>query len=121
MIVALPDLDAVGALGRRIAREIRASDGGLPTVQARGFSLASRGSVQVSTNLLDHSITSVRQVFDAVAERAARAGVTVEASELIGLVPESALDSDTARHVRLRDFDPSAQLLEERLRAHGLM
>lgn len=109
------------ALARRIAKEIRASDGGLPAVQARGFALGSRATAQVSTNLLDYTVTSVCDVFDAVAARAAESGVEVEASELVGLVPEAAFDSGTARHVQLRDFDPRAQLLEERLRAHGLL
>ena len=109
------------AAARRIAKTIRASDGGLPAVQARGFALAERGRAQVSTNLLDYRVTSIRQVFDAVVAEAVRLGVKVEKSELIGLVPETALDAATARHVRLDGFDPCAQVLEERLRAHGLI
>jgi hypothetical protein len=31
------------------------------------------------------------------------------------------LDVGTAQHVLLRDFDPSARILEARLRAHGLL
>lgn len=109
------------AAARRIAKAIRASDGGLPAVQARGFTLAERGRAQVSTNLLDYRITSIREVFDAVVAEASALGVDVEESELIGLVPEAALASDTVQHVRLREFDPRAQVLEERLRARGLI
>ena len=106
---------------RRIAKAVRTSAGGLPAVQARGFALLERGRAQVSMNLLDHRVTSVRAVFDAVVAEAAALGVEVEESELVGLVPEAALDTATARHVRLRRFDPRAQVLEERLRAHGLI
>jgi len=112
--------DDVGA-ARRIAKAVRHSDGGLPAVQARGFALAERGRAQVSMNLLDYRVTSVRTVFDAVVAEAAALGIEVEESELIGLVPEAALDAAAARHVRLRGFDPRAQVLEERLRAHGLI
>ena len=65
---------------RAIAREVRASGGGLPAVQALGLPLASRGRVQVSMNLLDHR----------VAQLAARHGIAIERGELVGLAPHAA-------------------------------
>ena len=104
-----------------IAKRVRESSGGLPAVQARGFFLEGPCLAQVSMNLLDHAVTPVRAVYDAVAAAAREAGVGVRESELIGLVPEAALDAETAQHVRLRGFDPATQTLEERLRACGLL
>src|SRR5438067_4856225 len=60
------------AAARAIAREVRASGGGLPAVQALGLPLASRGRVQVSMNLLDHRITSIPAAYDRGAQAAAR-------------------------------------------------
>ena len=94
---------------------MRESDGGLPGVQAMGFLLETEGTAQVSTNILDFEATSVRTLFDRVAELAAAAGVEVERSELIGLAPAAALDAEVAAHVRLPDFDPERHIVERRL------
>jgi len=75
---------------RAIAREVRASGGGLPAVQALGLPLASRGRVQVSMNLLDHRLTPIPAAFDRVAQLAARHGIAIERGELVGLAPHAA-------------------------------
>src|SRR5207249_4847905 len=90
--LATADLD----LAKRIARSIRESSGGLPAVQARGFRTADPNIVQVSMNLLDTRRTPMSVVFGRIAEEAARAGVTVVESELVGLAPAEAL-VDVAR------------------------
>ncbi|MEE9593319.1 MAG: glutamate formimidoyltransferase, partial [Thermoplasmata archaeon] len=41
------------ALAQAIAKQIRASSGGFPGIQAKGFSLEDRGQVQVSMNVLN--------------------------------------------------------------------
>ena len=74
-------------LAQRIAKEIRESSGGLPAVQARGFMLSDPPRVQVSMNLLDHTVTSLATVWREVESRATAAGVRVLRGELIGLVP----------------------------------
>ena len=48
------------------------------------------------------------------------AGVGIEESELVGLVPEAALDSSTATHIQLQGFDPDQQVVEARLKAAGI-
>jgi len=107
-------------LAKDIAKAVREKDGGLKKVQAMGFFLDDKKLSQVSMNLLDFNVTGIRRVFDEVAARARAAGVEVAESELVGLLPAAAIDSDLARHVRLRDFDPSVQVVEERLRASGV-
>lgn len=114
--LATPDV----GIARRIAKRVRESDGGLPCVQARGFTLQSRRLTQVSLNLTNYEVTPVRTAFDAVRALAAAEGVDVVESELIGLAPAAALDEATAAHVRLVGFDRRRHVLEERLRAVGL-
>ena len=80
--------DLAGA--RAIAREVRASSGGLRAVQALGLPLASRHRAQVSMNLLDHRVTPIPVAYDRVAEAAAQRGVAIERGELVGLAPHAA-------------------------------
>jgi glutamate formiminotransferase len=103
------------ALAKRIAREIREKDGGLPGVKALGFELAEKGQVQISMNLVDFRKTSPKVVFDAIAARATDAGVEVACSELVGLIPEAAAPTGFAEHVRCTGFQPD-QVIEHRLK-----
>jgi glutamate formiminotransferase len=107
-------------IAKAISKAVRERDGGLPRVQAMGFYLDDCKMAQVSMNLLDYQVTSIRRVFDAVAAKATAAGVEIEESELVGLVPRPALDEETATHIQLRGFDPKQQVVEERLRAAGI-
>lgn len=110
------DTDDMG-VARRIARSIRASSGGLPAVQALGFSVD--GRAQVSTNLLSVDTTSPLEVFQAVSEEAESEGVEVAGSEIVGLAPERALPGD-ARETLMLDADPAEKSLERRIReAYG--
>ncbi|GAB4154863.1 MAG: glutamate formimidoyltransferase [Planctomycetota bacterium] len=108
---------ATGDVGiaKAIAKAVRERDGGLPRVQAMGFFLDDLRVAQVSMNLLDFRVTSIRRIFDEVSARAEAAGVSVAESELVGLAPSAALDEQTARHVKLRGFDPDRQIVERRL------
>jgi len=97
---------------RGIARAIRESSGGLPAVRAIGFFVPERGCVTVSMNLIDHEVTGVSGAFDAVEAEALSRGMTVTDSEIVGLVPRSALAERDIEHVRLRGFVPEHQVLE---------
>ncbi len=103
------------ALAKKIAKEIRERDGGFKCVKAMGFELKERGQVQVSMNLTNYTVTPIRTVFDAIAEKARAAGVEIAESELVGLAPRAALDAATARHVRLAGFDEKRQIIESLL------
>lgn len=98
---------------KQIARDVRESSGGLPSVRAIGFAVPERGGiVTVSMNLADHEVTGLRAAFDAVVEQAARHGLAITDSEIVGLVPESALHVDDVAYLRLEGFDPDKQILE---------
>jgi glutamate formiminotransferase len=105
------DLD----VAKRIARKIRERDGGLPRVKALGFLLADRGIAQVSMNLTDFRVTSLLVAFEAVEREARAAGVEVRESEIVGLVPCDAVFDGIEARLRLRDFDRSRQVVEDRL------
>ncbi len=78
------------SLAQAIARTIRTANGGLPGVKAVGLDLESQGVVQVSMNLTDYHQTPLHVAFEAVKHEAARRGVAVVNSELVGLIPQDA-------------------------------
>lgn len=77
-------------VARAIARSLRERDGGLRSLRVLGVAL-DRTHVQVSCNLTDFAATPLHRVFQLVERAAARHGVSVVSSELIGLVPRAAL------------------------------
>ncbi|MGA2214809.1 MAG: glutamate formimidoyltransferase [Bryobacteraceae bacterium] len=103
-------------VARDIARIIRASSGGMPFVKALGLPLAGRGLVQVSLNLTDFEQTPLHRVFDAVRREAAAHGVEIAGSEIIGLIPQKAIEDAAAHYLQCENFD-SGRVLENRLRA----
>ena len=80
------------AVARQIARTIRARNGGLPFVKALGFRLHTRGLVQVSMNLVNYEVTGMTAVYAAIEHEAARLGIEIEGTEIVGLVPQGAVD-----------------------------
>jgi glutamate formiminotransferase len=101
------------AIARAIARDIRQSGGGLAGVKAMGVS--AHGQAQVSMNLTDFTRTPVGQVFAAVKEKARRHGAAPASAELIGLIPEAALEQNSEWLRLINDFDPEQKVLERRL------
>jgi glutamate formiminotransferase len=97
---------------KEIARSIRESSGGLPSVRAIGFAVPERGAVTVSMNLVDVDVTSPRVAFETVRDLAAELGMEVRSSEIVGLVPRAALGEDDIGYLRLEGFDADEQILE---------
>ena len=105
-----PDVE----VAKRIAKAVRFSSGGLPFVKAAGFLV--RGLAQVSMNLTDFEQTPIHRVFEFVKDEAARSGVTVVSSEIVGLIPKRALEQTTASYLQVENFS-SSFILENRLAA----
>jgi glutamate formiminotransferase / 5-formyltetrahydrofolate cyclo-ligase len=101
------------AAARAIAREIRASGGGLTGVKAIGVIVG--GQAQISMNITDFRATPVAQVHAAVKQKASRHRVKVLRGELIGLVPEAAFEQETEWVRQLDGFDPEEKILERKL------
>ena len=102
------------SVARAVARAVRESSGALPGVKAIG--LAVDGQAQVSMNLVDLDRTSLATAFARVRAEAEARGAEVTWSELIGLMPERALEGTSPEQLRLRDFSPE-RVLETRLAA----
>jgi glutamate formiminotransferase len=103
-------------VARQIARTIRFRQGGLPFLKALGFQLHSRGFVQVSMNLVNFEVTGMTEAYNAVEREAERLGVEIESAEIVGLVPEAALDRNAAYFPKLVNFSES-KILEYRISA----
>jgi glutamate formiminotransferase / 5-formyltetrahydrofolate cyclo-ligase len=102
-------------VAKKIAAAIRHSSGGLRYVKAMGVKLEERNLAQVSINLTNYQKTPVHRVFDMVAREAARYGVGILESEVIGLIPAAALVGAAEHYLQLERFS-AAQILENKLR-----
>ena len=105
-------------VAKKIAAAIRHSSGGLRYVKAMGVRVEDRNVVQVSINLTNFPKTPMHRVFDLVQREAARHGVNVLESEIVGLVPSAALIDAAAHYLQLERFS-EAQILENKLREHS--
>jgi glutamate formiminotransferase / 5-formyltetrahydrofolate cyclo-ligase len=102
-------------VAKKIAAAVRHSSGGLRFVKAMGVMLEGRGVAQVSMNLTNFEETPIPRVFEFVKREAARYGVGVLESEIVGLVPQAALVAAAEYFLQLEGFTAS-QVLEIRLR-----
>jgi glutamate formiminotransferase/glutamate formiminotransferase/formiminotetrahydrofolate cyclodeaminase len=104
------DLDAA----RAIAAVVRETGGGFPGVRALGLALPLAGYVQVSMNVEDWEAAALHEIVARVADEAARRGIDVLGSELVGLMPAGAAAVAAGAGLRIDGFD-ATRLLELRL------
>ena len=98
---------------RDIASRLRELGGGLAGVRAIGIDLG-RGRTQVSANVHDPIAVPLGEVVDRVSELAADRAARVVSAEIIGLIPQAALDG-WPDDVPLPAFDPAKHLIERRV------
>lgn len=103
-------------VAKKIAAAIRHSSGGLRYVKAAGFMLEDRRIAQVSMNLTNYQKTPIYRVFEMVRREAARYGVSILESEIVGLVPSAALVGAAEFYLQLERFGDN-QILEHKLRS----
>jgi len=101
-------------IAKHIARRIRFSSGGFRYVKAMGVLLKDRNQAQVSMNLTDFEHTSMELVLETVRREAERYGVTIGSSEIVGLVPQKALERAAEFYLQVENFIPE-MVLENRL------
>lgn len=99
-------------VARKIAKEIREKDGGLPGVKALGFEVD--GFAQVSMNLVDYERTNFDEAYRTVEKEASMLGVMIKSSEIYGLVPLEALVKAVKTSYKADTFN-SDQVLEKKL------
>ncbi len=97
---------------RGIAARLREAGGGLPGVRAIAIELDG-DRAQVSTNVHDPIAVPLGEVVERVRELAEPRGARVVGTEVVGLIPEGALDG-WPEDVPLA-FDPAGQTIERRV------
>ena len=102
-------------IASKIAKIIREKDGGLNNVKAMGFMLEDRNIAQVSINMTDFRVTPLYRVTEMVKMEAARYGVQVIGSEVIGLCPMKALIDSAEYYLQIENFDFDNQVLENHI------
>jgi len=101
-------------IANKIARNVRFLNGGLRYCKAIGIELKDRGIVQISMNMTDYTKTALYRSFELVRIEAARYGVAITGSEIIGLLPMEALIDTAVYYLGVEDFSME-QILENRL------
>jgi len=98
----------------KIARAIRGSSGGFVNIKAMGVELSGRGIVQISMNMVNYKKTPLFRAFEMVRSEAARYGVNIVGSEIIGLAPMEAMIQCADFYLRLENFEMK-QVIENNL------
>lgn len=101
-------------IAKKIANAIRERRGGLTNVKALGMHLEDRNIGQVSINMVDPMQTPMYRVFEAVRIEAARYGVGIIGSQIVGMVPLEVIVESARYYLQLEDFKTD-QILEVRL------
>ena len=108
--LATTDLD----IAQSIAKSVRFINGGFRFVRAIGLSLKKEGMVQVSMNLTHYEKTPIPMVAETVKREAARYGVSVVGTELVGPVPLGAMGQIFRYYLQAHDFSMD-QIIESSL------
>lgn len=101
-------------IAQSIAKTVRFINGGFRYVRAIGLSLKKEGMVQVSMNLTHYEKTPIPMVMEAVKREAARYGVSVAGTELVGPVPLGAMGQILRYYLQTHDFSMD-QIIENAL------
>lgn len=101
-------------LAKRVARKIRESSGGIPSVQALGLELKEKGMVQVSMNLTNYRQASIPKVVEFIRAEIAGTGVEIAETELVGLMPLEALEDVVREYLKMPEFS-SEKIIETHL------
>jgi glutamate formiminotransferase/formiminotetrahydrofolate cyclodeaminase len=102
------------SIAKKIAKTVRHSSGGFHYVKALGVLV--EGRAQVTMNLTNYHGTPVARVVEAIRREAARYGVAIHHTELVGLIPQEALVDAAVWYLQLDQFGKD-QILEGRLYA----
>jgi glutamate formiminotransferase len=121
LVTARPPLAAFNVLleggdidgAREMAEMLREAGGGLPGVRAIAVDLGEAG-LQISTNVHDPVSVPLAAVVERIGELGEPFGARPAAGEVVGLVPEAALEG-LPEELTLPGFDPEVHVLEKRV------
>ncbi len=118
-LLKLNDIDAAkGVVGRKVHRA-----GRFQACKAIGWYVDQYKRAQLSINLTDYKVTSPVDVLEATRTMAAERGLVVTGSEIVGLVPFSALFEAGRHYLRVQGkspFIPVPDVLENAVFSMGL-
>ncbi len=101
-------------IAKAIAKTIRGSSGGYPSIKALGVLIEETNTAQVTINVCNFREVSLARVFETVKNEAERFGVSIAGSEIVGLVPMEALLDAASFYLRMDGFHHD-QVLEVRV------
>lgn len=101
-------------IAKAIAKSIRGSNGGYPSIKALGVLIEESNTAQVTINVCNYKEVSLARIFETVRREAERYGVNVVGSEIVGLVPADAVFDAALFFLQLEGFQRE-QVLESRL------
>jgi glutamate formiminotransferase len=102
------------SIAERIAKAVRHINGGFRYVRAIGLALEEQHMVQVSMNLINYLKTPIPRVLETIRAEAARYGVSIAGSEIIGPLPLGALDEVVKYYLQAHEFSME-QIIETAL------
>lgn len=106
-------------IAKNIAKIIREKDGGFKCVKSMGFEIVEEDNgkkyAQVSCNMTNYEQTPLYRVVETVKTEAARYGVRVTGTEIIGLCPMKALSDCAEYYMQINGFDFRKQVLENHI------
>lgn len=108
------DTDDV-TIAKKIAKAIRGSSGGYKYCKGIGLMLDDRNIAQVSMNMVNFEKLPLYRTFETIRFEAARYGVNIIGSEVIGLTPAKALVDTAEYYLQIEDFDYSKQVIENHI------
>lgn len=95
----------------QIAKAVRHVSGGYRYVRAMGLALEGKDMVQVSMNLINYTKTPIPRVLETIRAEAARYGVAIAGTELVGPVPLGALEEVARYYLQVHEFS-TEQIIE---------
>lgn len=101
-------------IAKEIANSVRGPSGGFSTVRAVGLLFTDRDQVCVSMNMFDFEKTPLYRTFEFIKREAARHGINVVGTELVGTLRQEALVSVAEYYLQLEHFDRD-QIIENHM------
>lgn len=102
------------AIAKAIAKAVRGPSGGFSTIRSIGLAFEERNQVAISMNMFDTVNTPIYRAFNLVKDEAARYGIAVVGTEVIGCLPQEALINCAEHFLRLENFNRD-QIIENHM------
>lgn len=100
------------SIAQKIAKAVRHSSGGMRYV--KGMGVLVEGRAQVSMNMTNYRQTPLARVVELIRREAQRYGVGIHHTELVGLIPQEALNDASTWYMQLDGFSTD-QILEQQV------